>query len=220
MNIKNLPDTPGIYLFYNKEKLLYVGKATSLKSRVRSYFSNSKNVRPIELLIEEVNKIDWVSTDSAIEAAILEAKYIKKFKPKYNLMGKDDKSWIYIYLTKEPFPKLKTIREHELKSFDKRIMKKLFGPYPNIKTSELVRILHSLFFISRCEPNQEKACFDFQIRKCLGVCKGLISEKEYDKRVIRPLVQFLNGKKKAVIKNLENKMKDYAKMSSLKRQTK
>jgi len=211
MNIKNLPDTPGIYLFYNKEKLLYVGKATSLKSRVRSYFSNSKNVRPIELLIEEVNKIDWVSTDSAIEAAILEAKYIKKFKPKYNLMGKDDKSWIYIYLTKEPFPKLKTIREHELKSFDKRVMKKLFGPYPNIKTSELVRILHSLFFISRCEPNQEKACFDFQIRKCLGVCKGLISEKEYDKRVIRPLVQFLNGKKKAVIKNLEKQMKDYAK---------
>ncbi len=211
MNIKNIEDKPGIYLFYKNDELLYVGKAVSLRNRVRSYFSNSKNMRPIELLINEVNDIKWIVTDSALEAAILEAKYIKKFKPKYNVMGKDDKSWIYLYLTKEDFPKLKTIREHDLKDFDKKKIKKLFGPYPNIKTSELVRILHALFFISRCEPNQKRACFDFQIRKCLGVCLGLLEKEEYDKQVIKPIVQFLNGNKKAVIKNLEKQMKSFAK---------
>jgi len=211
MIIKNLPDSPGIYLFYKDKELLYVGKAASLKKRVRSYFSNSKNIRPIELLINEINDIKWISTDSAIEAAILEAKYIKKFRPKYNVMGKDDKSWIYLYLTKEPFPKLKTIREHELKDLDKKKIKKLFGPYPNIKTSEMVRILHSLFYISKCEPNQKRACFDFQIKKCLGVCIGIINEEEYGNRVIKPLTQFLNGNKKAVIKNLEKQMKSFSK---------
>ena len=128
MNIQNIEDKPGIYLFYKNDELLYVGKAVSLRNRVRSYFSNSKNMRPIELLINEVNDIKWIVTDSALEAAILEAKYIKKFKPKYNVMGKDDKSWIYLYLTKEDFPKLKTIREHDLKDFDKKKIKKLFGP--------------------------------------------------------------------------------------------
>lgn len=211
MIIKNLPDSPGIYLFYKDRELLYVGKAASLKKRVRSYFSNSKNIRPIELLINEINDIKWISTDSAIEAAILEAKYIKKFRPKYNVMGKDDKSWIYLYLTKETFPKLKTIREHELKDFDKKKAKKIFGPYPNIKTSEMVRILHSLFYISKCEPNQKRACFDFQIKKCLGVCIGIINEEEYGNRVIKSLIQFLNGNKKAVIKNLEKQMKSFSK---------
>ena len=211
MIIKNLPDSPGIYLFYKDRELLYVGKAASLKKRVRSYFSNSKNIRPIELLINEINDIKWISTDSAIEAAILEAKYIKKFRPKYNVMGKDDKSWIYLYLTKEPFPKLKTIRGHELKGLDKKKIKKLFGPYLNIKTSEMVRILHSLFYISKCEPNQKRACFDFQIKKCLGVCIGIINEEEYGNRVIKPLIQFLNGNKKAVIKNLEKQMKSFSK---------
>ncbi|MDD3919009.1 MAG: GIY-YIG nuclease family protein [Candidatus Pacebacteria bacterium] len=210
--IKNLPDNSGIYLFYNKKKeLIYVGKATSLKNRVNSYFSGLKSMRPIELLIKEVKDIKWIETESVIEAAILEAKYIKKFKPKYNVIGKDDKSWIYFYLTKEDFPKLKTIREHELKDLNKKTTKKIFGPFPNIKTSEMLRILHSLFFISKCEPNQKKPCFDYQIKRCLGVCLGLINKEEYDKRVIKPLIQFLNGNKKAVIKNLERQMKLFSK---------
>ncbi|HOI60172.1 MAG TPA: GIY-YIG nuclease family protein [Candidatus Pacearchaeota archaeon] len=209
--IKNLKDVPGIYLFYKDKELIYVGKATSLKNRVRSYFSGPKTQRPIELLIKEINNIETIETDSVIEAAILEAKYIKKYKPKYNVTGKDDKSWIYIYLTKEDFPKLKTVREHELKDFNKKKVKKIFGPYPNIKTSEMLRILHSLFLISKCEPNQKRPCFDYQIKKCLGVCKGEITKEQYDKRVTKPLIQFLNGNKKAVIKNLEKQMKNFSK---------
>ncbi|MDD4358252.1 MAG: GIY-YIG nuclease family protein [Candidatus Pacebacteria bacterium] len=209
--IKNLKDVPGIYLFYKDNELIYVGKATSLKNRVKSYFSHPKTGRPIELLIKEVTQIKTIETDSVIEAAILEAKYIKKMRPRYNVIGKDDKSWIYLYLIKEDFPKLKTIREHELKDFDKKKVKKLFGPYPNIKTSEMLRILHSLFFVSKCEPNQKRPCFDYQIKKCLGVCINKINKDEYNKRVIKPLIQFLNGNKKAVIKNLERQMKKFAK---------
>ena len=152
--IKNLKDVPGIYLFYKDKELIYVGKATSLKNRVRSYFNGPKTQRPIELLVKEIDNIKTIETDSIIEATILEAKYIKKYKPKYNVIGKDDKSWNYLYLTKEDFPKLKTIREHELKDFNKNEIKKLFGPYPNIKTSEMLRILHSLFLISKCQPKQ------------------------------------------------------------------
>ncbi|MDD3046073.1 MAG: GIY-YIG nuclease family protein [Candidatus Pacebacteria bacterium] len=206
--IKNLPDKSGIYLFYKDKELLYVGKATSLKSRVRSYFNHSKNMRPIEVLIKEINDIKYIITESVIEASILEAKYIKKFKPKYNVIGKDDKSWIYFYLTKEDFPKLKAIREHNLKGLK---AKKIFGPYPNIKTAEMMKLLHFLFFVSKCNPNQQKPCFDYQIKKCLGVCINKIDKEEYEKRVIKPLIQFLNGNKKGVIKNLEKQMKAFAK---------
>lgn len=204
--IKNIPNSPGIYLFYNNEKeLIYIGKATSLKSRVRSYFSNTKDDRPIQSLINEVKSIKYKETDSAIEAAILEANYIKKYKPKYNIKGKDNKSFNYLYLTKEDFPKLKTLRAHQLKEIEE--VKYLFGPYPNIKTSEMLKILHSLFFVSRCYPNQKKPCFDYQIKQCLGVCINKIDKKEYNEKVIRPLVEFLRGNKKKVIRNLEKQMK-------------
>jgi excinuclease ABC subunit C len=205
--IENIPDNPGIYLFYNnKKELIYVGKATSLKSRVRSYFSNTKDNRPIQTLIDEVDDIKYKETDSAIEAAILEANYIKKFKPRYNVKGKDDKTFNYLYLTKEDFPKLKTVREHQLKEIGE--VKYLFGPYPNIKTSEMVKILHSLFFVSRCNPNQKRPCFDYQIKQCLGVCINKIDKKEYNKKVIKPLIDFLRGNKKKVIRDLEKQMKE------------
>ena len=208
--IKNIPNTPGIYLFYNnKKELVYVGKATSLKSRVSSYFSGSNNDnRPIKFLINEVKDVKYKETGSAIEAAILEANYIKKYKPKYNIKGKDNKTFNYLYLTKEDFPKLKTIRGHQLKEIEK--YKYLFGPYPNIKTSEMLKILHNLFFISRCNPNAKKPCFDYQIKQCLGVCINEIDKKTYNQRVIRPLVEFLRGNKKKVIKDLEKQMKTYS----------
>ena len=209
MIIKNLPDSPGIYLFIKIENFYTLEKLLLLK-KSKKHFSNSKNIRPIELLINEINDIKWISTDSAIEAAILEAKYIKKFRPKYNVMGKDDKSWIYLYLTKETFPKLKTIREHELKDFDKKKAKRYLVLILTLKHLKWWEF-YILFLYIKCEPNQKRACFDFQIKKCLGVCIGIINEEEYGNRVIKPLIQFLNGNKKAVIKNLEKQMKSFSK---------
>lgn len=209
--IKGLPDRPGIYLFYNQKKeLVYVGKATCLKNRVKSYFLKLKNYRPIEALISQVTDIKWQETDSALEALILEANYIKKFRPKYNVKEKDDKSWNYLVLTNEDFPKLQSVREHELLDFKKKERKKfkyLFGPYAQIKIKEVLKILHSLFNISRCLPNQKRPCFDYQLGHCLGVCTNQITKKQYQEKVISPLVSFLKGDKKGMLKNLEKKMK-------------
>ncbi|KKQ27313.1 MAG: Excinuclease ABC C subunit domain protein [Candidatus Magasanikbacteria bacterium GW2011_GWC2_37_14] len=256
--LKNLSDRSGIYLFYNiKKKLIYVGKATSLRNRVRSYFRgvipakagilqpNKISAyagmtlvrRPIEQMIHEVVDIKTIQTDSVLEAIILEANTIKKIQPKYNVDLKDDKSWNYIVITDDKFPKVLTVREHELKlpttpqpPFNKGGKKVrsltplgkggrgglLFGPYPGLKTKEMINLLRKLFYISTCIPRVEtqnfaslpkKPCFYYQLGQCLGVCTGEISSAEYKKKVIKPLVQFLNGKKKSLLKNLEYDMK-------------
>jgi excinuclease ABC subunit C len=116
--LKRISDSPGIYLFYNFQKeLIYVGKATSLKSRVRSYFSGARTSRPVEQMFHEVTDIKTIQTDSVLEAIILEANTIKKFQPKYNVDLKDDKSWNYICITKDKFPQVITVREHEVRNF-------------------------------------------------------------------------------------------------------
>jgi excinuclease ABC subunit C len=261
--IKKIPTTPGIYLFYNnKKELLYVGKATALKSRVKSYFkhhfilSGAKDpatrranhgiprrsaprdklypTRPIESLIHEVKNIKTIKTDSVLEAIILEGNYIKKFRPKYNIDWKDDKSWNYLAITNEKFPRLITIRQHEIsvipakagiqkkKQKEKNFIwipgsrrnasspeddkKKLFGPFPSLNTRETLKILHKLFYISRCIPNQSKPCFDYQLGYCLGVCTGEINSQEYKNKVIQPLTEFLKGNKKRLLLNLKKQM--------------
>lgn len=202
--IKRMPDSPGIYLFYKGKELVYVGKATSLRSRVRSYL-NPKTLRPIEILMGEVNDVKWKTTDSVLEAVILEANYIKQWKPKYNVKEKDDKSWNFFVVTKDEFPGLEAIRERNLNK-EKRKFKYVFGPYAEIKTSQILKLLHSLFKVSRCSPNQKRPCFDYQLGHCLGVCTDEISSNDYKEKVIKPLVLFLKGKKKRLITSLEKKM--------------
>ncbi|MBI5728884.1 MAG: GIY-YIG nuclease family protein [Candidatus Magasanikbacteria bacterium] len=157
--IKTLPDTPGVYLFYNKTgELIYVGKATSLKDRVRSYFRGRRTPRPIEEMIHEVASIDWKETDSVLEAVILESIFIKKHQPKYNILGKDNKSWNYIVITKSDYSKVVTMRQHDidvLRVNDPRGFKRLgdlFGPYPGLNTKAVMKILRRLFRFSTCLP--------------------------------------------------------------------
>lgn len=213
--IKNLPNSPGIYLFYVGKKLVYVGKATSLKSRVRSYFSGSKKLeRPIEQMIHLVSSIKHIKTDSVLEAVLLEGAYIKKYRPKYNILWRDDKSWNYVVISKDDFPKVSTLRQHEFKQLSSAQKSKMFayvfGPYPGLKTKEAMKILFRLFYISSCKPNTGKQCLYYQMGQCLGVCTGEISSKEYKKRVIKPLILFLKGNKKMLIKNLQKEMKLYS----------
>jgi len=205
--IKKMPDCSGIYLFYKGPDLVYVGKATSLKNRVRSYL-NPKSSRPIEAMIASITDVRWKETDSVLEAIILEANYIKKFKPKYNVDGKDDKSWNFLVVTKDQFPKLEAVRERNLVEGGYRY---IFGPYAGMKTSQILKVLHSLFTISRCSPDRKKPCFDYQLGGCLGVCTGEISAKEYKDTVIKPLVMFLSGRKKRLITSLEVKMREASK---------
>jgi excinuclease ABC subunit C len=213
MKMNSLPTKPGIYLFYHKKELIYVGKATNLKSRVRSYFSGQKTPRPIEEFINEVTNIKWKITENALEAIILEANYIKKYEPKYNVLGKDDKSWNYLVITNDEYPKVLFVRQHELNAVrtQKLFKSKIFGPYPGVNTKNLFKTLQRLFNISTCKPNQGKPCFYNQINICLGICNEELSATEYKKRVITPLTQFLRGNKKLLIKNIEKRMKQSAK---------
>lgn len=225
--LKKLPDQPGIYLYYDKAgELIYVGKATSLKSRVRSYFIGKKTFRPIEQMLHEVVDIKWKVTDSVLEAVILEAVYIKKYVPKYNVLGKDNKSWNYITVSRDEYPVVGTIREREFqnkrdsnmritnRATAGRMYEYMFGPYPGLNTKEAMKILRRLFYFSNCQIKKKnkrqlkfRPCFYYQIGQCLGVCTGEITPAEYRKKVIRPLVLFLEGKKQTVVRTLEKSMK-------------
>jgi excinuclease ABC subunit C len=226
--LTKLPDQSGIYLFYtSKKELIYVGKATSLKSRVSSYFRGARSSRPIEQMMHEVVDIKWKTTDSALEAAILESIYIKKHLPKYNVDGKDDKSWNYIVITNETYPQVKTFRQREMemikKNKEQRAKNKIdneflyvFGPYPGLNSAAAMKVLRRMFLFSNCQKQSKpgkplKPCLYRQMGQCLGVCTGEITPKEYKAKVIRPLTTFLSGKKKQVITDFEKQMKRAAK---------
>lgn len=200
-----------MYLFYTKKsELIYVGKATSLKSRVKSYFSGLRSPRPIEMMIHEVFSVKYNVTDSVLEAIILEGNLIKKFRPKYNVMWKDDKSWNYIVIDKDEYPKVATLRERELHQIKNDQLKKqyshIFGPYPGLNAKAAMKILRRMFNLSFCRPRAKRACLYREMKECLGVCTGEISASDYRKKVILPLVTFLNGEKSRLIKKIAREM--------------
>lgn len=220
--IKKLPDTAGVYLFKKGKEILYIGKATSLKDRVRSYFSvdliNTRGQFIVDMVFK-ADKIDYLKTDSVLEAIILEANLIKKHQPKYNTKEKDDKSYNFVIITKEDFPRVLLIRGRELeKSGDemgKIKIKHKFGPYPNGSAiKEGLKIIRKIFpYRDKCNVSKGgpwKPCFNRQIGLCPGVCSGEISKKEYGE-IIRNIKLFLEGKKKKLVKKLEREMKEYAK---------
>ena len=198
-------------MYYNaKNELIYVGKATSLKNRVKSYFQGLKSPRPIELMIHEVVRIKYEITDSVLEAVIREGNLIKRYRPKYNVMWKDDKSWNYIVIEKDEYPRVATLRERELHLLKKDELKNkyrnIFGPYPGLNAKAAIKILRRMFHLSFCKPHAKRACLYREIGECLGVCSGEISPAEYKKKVIRPLVIFLSGKKEYLIKQIAKEM--------------
>lgn len=212
---QHLPDSPGIYLFYSaKKQLIYVGKATSLKNRVKSYFIGKKTPRPIEEMIHEVENIRHIVTESVLEAVILESVYIKKYKPVYNVLGKDDKSWNYILITKDEYPLVHTMREHELKQLTTEEKRKqflyVFGPFPGLNTKATMKLLRQLFHFCNCRPGQ-KSCLYYQMGQCFGVFKRDLSPGEYREKVVQPLVLLLRGEKKRLLTKLEREMKQTAK---------
>ncbi len=219
--LQNLPNKPGIYLFYSGDELIYVGKASSLKKRVKSYFQKQDKkdktarevIRPIEEMIEQVDELEFKETDSALEAIILEAEYIKKHQPKYNVLGKDNKSWNYIAITSHEYPSVTTVRQHQYKNMDpeerEQKFEEVFGPYPKLNTKATLKILRKLFNYSTCQTKDRpegKPCLYYQMGKCLGVCTDEISPSEYRKKVIKPLKKFLSGDKDELIDQLQEKM--------------
>jgi excinuclease ABC subunit C len=213
----NLPDEPGVYLFKKNKNILYIGKATSLKDRVRSYFSNDFIATRGPLIMDMVfqsDDINFIKTDSVLEALILESSLIKKHQPRYNTKEKDDRSYNYVVITKEDFPKVLIERGRILEQITNSdfIIKEKFGPFTNgTQLKEAVKIIRKIFpFRDKCKLNQKKACFNYQIGLCPGTCIGAISKKEYVK-TIKNIKLFFEAKKTSIIKNLEKEMKVYSK---------
>lgn len=209
--LDNLPVRPGVYLFKDRnKKVIYVGKAKRLRSRVRSYFQNGHNQDAKSMrLVKRIDDLEVIITDSEIEALILEANLIKEYKPKYNVNLKDDKSFPYIRLTNELFPRIFPTR---------KIIKdgsRYFGPYTDVRSMKsLLKTVKRIFPIRGCNLNltaasiaakKYKVCLNYHIHKCLGPCENLIHEDEYAE-IIKHIIDFINGRDMIVIKELQENM--------------
>lgn len=210
--VNKLPDTSGVYFFKDKrEKVIYVGKANSLKSRVSSYFSNSTQQSPkINKMIEEIVNIEYITTSSEIEALILESKMIKNNNPYYNTQLKDDKSYPYIKITLErDFPQILFYRKINRKVKEGKAL--YFGPFVDTNATRVViKLLRQVFKIRECKKKdlkKAKICLDYQIGLCSAPCVNMISKIEYRKR-IREICLFLSGKQKRLLNNLYREMKE------------
>jgi excinuclease ABC subunit C len=209
--LESLPPRPGVYQFKSKEgRLLYVGKAVSLRNRVRQYFQKSRapDAR-LDAMISKIADLEVIVTDSEIEALILEANLVKQYNPRYNVNLKDDKSYPFIVVTNEPFPRVFVTR---------RIVRdgsKYFGPYTDVKTMRYaLKTIRDTFKVRSCNYfiDQEvirkkkiKVCLDYHIKKCDGPCEGLVSEEKYNE-MIHQVTQLLKGKTSSLVKTLEGEM--------------
>ncbi len=202
--LKELPDSPGVYLMKDREgNVIYVGKASSLKKRIRSYFTPSGNNTKVLILSEKIYDFEVIPVASEAEALILENQLIKKYQPKYNTNLKDDKSYPLVKITKEDFPSIQIVRE---KRTENAIY---FGPFTNKKLlKETVRFLRSFYPIRNCKKDissgKVKLCIQYYIGKCSGPCENKISKEEYGK-LVEGVCAFFNGE----YKSFENKLKKW-----------
>lgn len=210
-HLKTLPASPGVYIMKDKfGNVIYVGKAVSLKNRVRQYFQSSKNHSDkVKSMVKNIFSFEYIMTDSELEALILECNLIKKYKPKYNILLRDDKTYPYIKVTvNEDYPRVLKVR---------RILKdkaKYFGPYSNVSAvNDTIDIIRNIYPIRTCNIDMDKAiksgmrpCLNYHIKKCIGPCTGMVSKKEY-MDMIDEILLFLSGKEDKLVGVLEEKMK-------------
>jgi len=208
--LKQIPMKPGVYLFRDfKNKVIYVGKAKILRNRVKSYFRKNQTDVKVEVLVSKIVDIEWIITDTEVEALLLENNLIKEYYPKYNIALKDGKSYPFIRITNELFPQIFTTRN---------IIKdgsKYFGPYTDGKRlKKTMKIINKIFPIRKCkykidretiENKKIKLCLQYQMGNCGGVCQGLVEEDEY-KEMVDAIIRFLNGKTDNIIQKINRRM--------------
>ncbi len=207
--LKKLPAKPGVYLMHDKtDAIIYVGKAISLKNRVRQYFQAGRNVTPkIERMISQIDHFEYIITDSEVEALVLESNLIKEHRPKYNTMLKDDKNYPYIRATiEEDYPRLLYSREQ------KRDKSKYFGPFTSAGAAkDTLELAHKIYKIRTCrrvlprDIGKERPCLDYHIGQCDAPCQGKISKEEYNENFKKAL-KLIGGDYSEVIEYLKEKM--------------
>ena len=209
--LKVLPDKPGVYLMKDDQgRIIYVGKATSLKQRVRSYFQSNKHHTPKERsLIEKISDLETIVVDSPVEALILECNLIKQYRPKYNVRLRDDKHYPYLKITlDEDFPRMLVVRSM------KPDQAKYFGPYTSTAAmNQTIKIIKDIFPLRSCRDEKldrkARACLNAHIGKCAAPCTGNISSAAY-REMVRQVIMFLEGRRLEIIKDLEKKMAEAA----------
>ena len=214
--IKSIPRKPGVYLFHDESgKVLYVGKAKVLRSRVRSYFRKSSlSIPRIQNMVKKISDIEWLVTRSESEALLTEAAMIKEHEPRYNILMRDDKSYPYVRITNEPFPQVLLTRKIVNDG------SRYFGPFTEVyNLRETLKVIHKIFPVRSCSYliNEDiiarkkiSVCLDYHIRKCLGPCEGLQSQEDYS-AMIEEVVRFLHGRTDKIVKQLRNEMVEASK---------
>ncbi len=214
VTLKTLPNKPGIYQYFDLSgKILYVGKAKDLKKRVSSYFNKNQASGKTRILVRQIYEIKYIVVDTEIDALLLENSLIKKYQPKYNIQLKDDKTYPWICIKKEPFPRVFSTR---------RVIKdgsKYFGPYPNVKViNALLTLIRDLYPLRTCaldlsqnkiEAGKHKVCLEYHLGNCKGPCEGHESKETYD-QYIADIEHILKGNLSAVIKSLKSHMAEMA----------
>jgi excinuclease ABC subunit C len=207
--VSNFPSLPGVYRMINSsQEVIYIGKAKNLKKRVTSYLSRTHESPRTKIMVGNIDHIEITITNTEAEALILENNLIKKFMPRYNVIFRDDKSYPYLAVTGDQYPRIKFHRGIQ------RNDSQYFGPFPNTNAvRESIHLLQKVFMLRTCEnsifKNRTRPCLEHQIKRCTAPCVGLITELDY-KNDTKQAVLFLNGKDNEVIKNLSNKMNEYS----------
>lgn len=208
-NLKKLPDSPGVYMHKDKlGQVIYVGKAISLRNRVRQYFQSAAQSNPkVRAMVSHIAEFEYITCSTEMEALILECNLIKKYMPKYNVLLRDDKTYPYIKVTTtEPFPRVLKTR------IIAKDGNKYFGPYSDAgAVNQIVELLSNIYSLKRCSvkdfPANHRPCLNYYIGQCKGVCAGLVSQEEYGES-IKEILEFLGGKEKPLVRSLEAKMQE------------
>ena len=207
--IKLVPTQPGCYLYYDKEgTIIYVGKAKNLKRRVYSYFHKQHESPKTNILVSQIEKLEYIITDSEVEALILESHLIKQHKPKYNILLKDDKKYPYFLITDEDFPRIQVVRKKNLNPDKGRF----YGPYTDVGAMyATLDFLKRLFTLKQCKTPKftNRPCLYYHIGKCLAPCQGKVTPEEYQK-LIQQVELFLSGKQSELLKQIQVQMQKYA----------
>lgn len=207
--IKLVPANPGCYIYYDKSgTIIYVGKAKNLKRRVYSYFHKQHDSVKTNVLVSQIEKLEYIITDSEVEALILESHLIKKHKPKYNILLKDDKKYPYFLITDEDFPRIQIVRKKNMNP-DRG---KFYGPYTDVKAMHAtLDFLKKIFPLKQCKTPKfsNRPCLYYHIGKCLAPCQGKVTTDEY-KKLIHQVELFLSGKQTELLKQIQTQMQKYS----------
>src|SRR5574344_3128664 len=207
--LKLLPELPGCYLYHdNKGEIIYVGKAKILKRRFKSYFIAHHDTVKLNVLVPQIEDLEYIITNSEAEALILESHLIKKHQPKYNILSKDDKKYPYFLITDEDFPRIIIARKRNL-----NLLKgKYYGPYTDVRAMHsTLDFLKKVFPLKQCKSPKfkDRPCIYYQIGRCLAPCQGKVSSNEY-KELIEKVELFLYGKQSQLIAPLNIQIEKYS----------